>query len=188
MRALAKFLLGAILAIAGLGTIGFIGISTGNITIIFGDDNEVDNGNQSEAVEPAKPLAAEIKRKSPAPQPSMPALVEPAIKNTMPTKLAHARRTRYVPANEPDDECSCPLETEPEPQRATPRWVRTEPKRTVYPSWVLTSPTTSDYSVSEARSEAYVNGSRSVSVSTTTINGRITRRRVIVDGQIVVDQ
>jgi hypothetical protein len=194
MRGLAKLLLGVMLGIAGLGTIGFIGIRTGHITIILGDHNKVDNREQSDPKEPAKPIASTIKTELPVPQLSTPYRVEPAVEEIAdqpsPVELAHARRKHSVPAYEPDDECSCPSESEPEPQpqQTLTRRVRTEPNRIVYPSWVSTSPTTSDYSHSSASSEAYVNGSRSVSVSTTTINGRLTQKRVIVNGQVIVDE
>jgi hypothetical protein len=193
MKGLAKLLLGVILGVAGLGTIGFIGIRTGHITIILGDHNKVDNRDQPETAQPAKPIASEVKREPAASQPSTPSPVEPAIEEVAqqprPTaELAHSRRTLSLPEYEADEECSCPVDTEPQPQPDPPRWVRTQPAKTASPTFVSTAPETSYDAQSSASSEAFVNGRRSVSVSTTTINGQVTRRRVVVNGRVVVDE
>src|SRR5215213_9858208 len=174
---IARLLLGVVLALAGLGTAGFIGVQTGNITIIFGSNNKVENGAKPEAA-PAKPVA-ELKHEQPttlAPtqSPAEPAVstadvsqpvkAEPAVSTadvSQPVKLAHARRTQLAIADDEDEACTCPDEEEAEPEPISVR-MRVQPQ-------------TVDYSQAQTN-RVYVQGS-TISVSSSVSGGQRSRTR-----------
>ena len=172
----AKLILAGVLALAGLGTIGFIGVQTGNITIILGDHNKVENGAKPEAA-PAKPIA-EIKQEQPTAVASTQPTLEPAVTTadvSKPVELAHARRAPAIEEEE-DEACTCPYEEEfNEAEESEPE-----------PIPVRLQPQTADYSQTQTN-RVYVQG-RTVSVSSSVSGGQRSRTRVVVNGQVVVDQ
>jgi hypothetical protein len=173
----AKLVLAGVLALAGLGTLGFIGVQTGNITIIFGNHNKVENGAKPEAA-PAKPVAEIKHEQSPALATTQPSL-EPAVTTadvSKPVELAHARRTQPAIADEEDEACTCPDEEEAdEAEESEPEPI---------PVRMRVQPRTVDYSQTN---RVYVQGS-SVSVNSSVSGGQRSRTRVVVNGQVVVDQ
>jgi hypothetical protein len=114
----AKLLLAVVVALAGLClTIGFIGIKTGHITIIFGDDNKVDNRDQSQTVvEPTKRAV------TPAPQAVEPANTQAAqpipqtvaVSEVQAPAVLETHHATYIPQrryyqsdDESEDDCVC---------------------------------------------------------------------------------
>lgn len=190
----AKLLLGVVLALAGLGMT--IGITTGHITIIFGSHNKVDHRDQSGPAQPTRPIAAEVPREQPAAGQPTQAPVEPYVATadiSQPTELAHARRPLPETVYE-DEECTCPVEEEDEGEEveevepeSVPVRIKVQPQ-TVYAS-ALSSNVSPYYAQSQSQSSrVYVQGGTSVSVSSSASSGQRPRTRIIVNGQVVVDE
>src|SRR6267142_4008001 len=94
---LAKSLLALVVALASLATIGFIGVKTGHITVIFGDHNKVDNSDHSTPAQPTKPIAAEVQREQPAAVQPTQSPLQPSVATadiSQPSEAAHARRSQ----------------------------------------------------------------------------------------------
>ena len=175
----ARLLLGVVLALAGLGTAGFIGVQTGNITIIVGSNNKVENRAKPEAA-PAKPVA-ELKHEQPTTLPPTQSPAEPPVSTadvSQPVKLAHARRTQLAIVDDEDEACTCPDEEDAdEEEEAEPEPISVR---------MRVQPQTVDYSQAQTN-RVYVQGS-TISVSSSVSGGQRSRTRVVVNGQVVVDQ
>lgn len=179
-------------------------IQFGNITIIIGDKNKVENGSQTQTViQPTKPQTVEAKPQQPPSQPA--ALATPveqpsAVPNT-PSQVSNRRRIRPI-QYESDEDCTCPVdegatESESEPvvqtYPTTPVYVPTQaPRMIVLPSYpqyqtqTMSNDTSSQYQIQSSNSGVYVQ-SNGVTVRTST-NGANTRTRVVINGKVVVDQ
>ena len=105
-----RLLITALMAAAGLGlTIGFVSfqLQVGHITIIIGDKNKVENGDQSQTViQPVKPVRAETSSiERPVPEVTSPP--EPQIQ---PAPKSHHPVVYYEEAEEEeyeDEDCVC---------------------------------------------------------------------------------
>ena len=119
-----KLLLAVVLALAGLCiTVGFIGVQTGNITIIFGDKNKVDNRDQSQTVvQPVKPEATDAKPTEPT-QAAQPVTPPVTVSDPQPQPASESHhvaslpRTRYYESDDQDESedecvCTCPADEE----------------------------------------------------------------------------
>jgi hypothetical protein len=201
------FLIKVLTGLAGLGlVIGFVSLQlqVGNITVIIGDKNKVENGDQSQTViQPAKPVTAEAKTEQPVsqavPTPSLPA---PTVQATtdLPRPVArtpYRGRARSTDQYESDEDCTCPLEAdaeaeaEPEPQ---PRQ-HVQTRYTTYPTYptyvsnpapVVVTPNYSQYQTQTQSGGVYVQSS-GVTVRTSS-SGQKTHTRVVINGQVVVDE
>lgn len=165
--------MGLILAL-GAATIlqihgNIIQFKLGNITVIVGDYNKVENGSQTQTVtQPAKPESTAPPTNQPiSEQKTSPAEATPSEKTVAPATVArNSTLRRATPINyESDDEC-CPADDGEEEE--------SEPETPQY------------YSQTQAQSSVSVQG-RNVSVQTSATGGQ-TRTRIVVNGRVIVDQ
>lgn len=202
---LGRLIVAVLVALIGAGAIGLMSlqIQFGNITIIIGDKNKVENGSQTQTViQPTKPQTVEAKPQQAPSQPT--ALATPveqpsAVQNT-PSQVSNRRRTRPI-QYESDEDCTCPddeeaVESEPEPvvqQTYNTVYVPTPRRRVIvvpsysqYQTQTISNDGYSQYQTQSSTSTVYVQ-SNGVTVRTST-NGANARTRVVVNGRVVVDQ
>lgn len=178
-----------------------IQIQVGNITVIFGDHNKVENGSQSQSVvQPTKPVAGEIRTQQPPSEtvPSTANQVAPVQETSTPTQLAQsssARKTSPTRQYESEEDCTCPDEeeeadTESQPQRFLQPTYTTNPTYVSVPARVVSVPNYSQYQTQTQSSQVYVQGGNGVSVRTSAsaTGGGQSHTRVVVNGKVIVDQ
>jgi hypothetical protein len=186
--------------IGGAVTAVIIQIHLGNITVIVGDHNKVENGSQSQSVlQPAKPVAGEAKTPQPASEtiPSTANLqVDPVQATSTPTQLAQSssvRRTRPTRQYESDEDCTCPdEEEEAQPESQTQRYVQptytTNQTYVSTPARVVSVPSYSQYQTQTQSSQVYVQSGNGVTVRSSVSGGAQSHTRVVVNGKVIVDQ
>ena len=176
-----------------------IQIQVGNITVIVGDHNKVENGSQSQSVvQPTKPVAGEIKTQQPASEtvPSTANQVAPVQESSTPTQLAQsssARKTSPTRQYESEEDCTCPDEeeeadTESQPQRYVQPTYTTNPIYVSAPARVVSVPNYSQYQTQTQSSQVFVQSGNGVSVRTSATGGGQSHTRVVVNGKVIVDQ
>lgn len=191
------FLLKVLIGLAGVGlAIGFVSfqLQVGNITVIIGDKNKVENGDQSQTVvQPIKPVTAEAKPEQSPVQASPPPLEEPTSQPT--TELPRSRaRASYVrtarPQYESDEDCTCPIDEQASDPQAG-QYVQPRFTTSSYPTYVsnpspLVVPSYPQMEFhTHTTSVSVQNGG--VTVRTVT-SGQRSHTRIVVNGQVVVDE
>jgi hypothetical protein len=198
---LGRLVIGLLLTlIGGAVTAVIIQIQVGNITVIVGDHNKVENGSQTQSVvQPTKPAAGEVKTQQPASEtvPSTVNQVTPVQETSTPTQVAQsssARRTSPTRQYESEEDCTCPDEeeeadTESQPQPYQPTYT-TNPTYVSAPARVVSVPNYSQYQTQTQSSQVYVQSGNGVSVRTsaTATGGGQSHTRVVVNGKVIVDQ
>lgn len=187
--------------IGGAVTAVIIQIQLGNITVIVGDHNKVENGSQSQSVvQPAKPVAGETKTQQPTSEtvPPTASQLAPVQETLTPTQLAQsssARKASPTRQYESVEDCTCPdeeeeAEPESQPQRYTQPTYTTNPTFVSTPARVVSVPSYSQYQTQTQSSQEYVQSGNGVSVRTsaTATGGGQSHTRVVVNGKVVVDQ
>jgi hypothetical protein len=172
-----KLMMGIMGLILAFGAATIIQIKLGNITVIVGDYNNVENGSQTQTVtQPAKPESTAPPTNQPiSEQKTSPVEATPSEKTVAPAMVARKSTSRRAPINyESDDEC-CPADDE-----------ESEPETPQYTRHAYAHAYANDSSQAQAQSSVSVQG-RNVSVQTSATGGQ-TRTRIVVDGRVIVDK
>jgi len=174
-----------------------IQIQVGNITVIVGDHNKVENGSQSQSVvQPTKSVAGEIKTQPVSETvPSTVNQVAPVQETSTPTQLAQSSSARKTSPRqyESEEDCTCPDEeeeadTESQPQRYLQPTYTTNPTYVSAPARVVSVPNYPQYQTQTQSSQVYVQSGNGVSVRTSATGGGQSHTRVVVNGKVIVDQ
>jgi len=199
---LGRLVIGLLLTlIGGAVTFVIIQIQVGNITVIVGDHNKVENGSQTQSVvQPTKPAAGEIKTQQTVSEtvPSTVNQITPVQETSTSTQVAQsssAKRTSTTRQYDSEEDCTCPDEeeeadTESQPQRYVQPTYTTNPTYVSAPARVVSVPSYSQYQTQTQSSQVYVQSGNGVSVRTsaTATGGGQSHTRVVVNGKVIVDQ
>lgn len=195
---LKRLLLALITVLAGKLVIGFISfqLQVGPITFIIGDHAKVENGGQTQTVfQPATPIAAEAQSWSTTSQvlDTVPAQSDqPVSFSTSISTQLPIRRAAHAEYYSQEEDCTCPdeddeeEESEPPPQQFYQQPQQFQHQRMYYPA-LYSDGVSTIQTQSQNNGVSVQSNSSSVSVSTSVVNGQ-SHRRIVVNGQVFVDQ